>query len=195
MALVANANGFGLLQPGMAGPQVTRLDESMKLFDLRRARELGGVVDYVIGANPGGSVFLIGYSDDPTDKFYMDYYKMGDGPFYFFMRPYHLCHFETPFAIREAVDHKAILTQKRRVLEVGCRAKSDLSPGVKLEGIGGRHVYGVLEEAGGLPVVLAGGTVLKRPKRKDESITWEDISYPKDDSRIVVWEEQHKLDS
>ena len=137
---------------------------------------------------------MIGYSDDPIDRFYMDYYKMGEGPFYLFVRPYHLCHFETPFAIRQANDHKPILIQKRRVLEVGCRAKSDLSPGLKLEGIGGRHLYGFLEKAGSLPIALAEDTVLQRRKRRDEQVTWEDVSFPKDDSRMAVWEEQHKLD-
>ena len=65
---------------------------------------------------------------------------------------------------------KPILVQKRRVLEVGCRAKADLKRGTRLEGIGGHHLYGLLEAPGNLPIGLAEGTVLRRDKKKDEII-------------------------
>lgn len=191
MALIANSQELSLLKTGMIGPSVKNLEESLKVFDLERARKLGGVVDYVLGAQPGGSVFVIGYSDDPEEQFYMNYYKMGKGPYYLFMRPYHLCHFETPFSIRSIMeDRKPVLVQKRRVLEVGCRAKIDLQKGTKLDGIGGHHLYGILEESGCLPIGLAEGVVLLNSKRKDDKISWNDVKFPKDDPRLVYWEEQ-----
>src|SRR5208337_1013240 len=116
MALVANARGLEILQTGMTGPRTRHVQDTMETFDLNRSRELGGVVDYVLGAEPGGSVFVIGYSEDPEDRFYMNYYKMGNGPYYLFTRPYHLCHFETPFAIESVMKyHEPILVQRHRV--------------------------------------------------------------------------------
>mgnify|MGYP002153772984 CR=1 FL=1 len=196
MALVANAVGLDLLETGMIGPRVDSVKAALEVFDLARARKLGGVVDYVLGAEPGGSVFVIGYSDDQEDRFYMNYYKMGAGPYYLFVRPYHLCHFETPLAIRGIMEHgRPILVQKRRILEVGCRAKIDLRLGTKLEGIGGRHVYGVLEKPGGLPIGMVEGTILVKSKRRDEAIGWDDVEFPRDDPRLPLWEEQIRLEA
>ncbi len=196
MALVANATGLGLLQTGMVGPRVEYVDEALKVFDLKRCRELGGVVDYVLGAKPGASVFVIGYSDQSEDHFYMDYYKMGSGPYYLFVRPYHLCHYETPYAIRSIMKYKEpILVQKDRFLEVGSRAKKDLKKDTILDGIGGYCLYGVLEKPGNLPIGLSEGTVLKREKKKDEPIGWDDVEFPNNDARLSLWQEQVKNES
>ena len=58
-----------------------------------------GAVDYILGAEPGGGVFVVGRCEDSAQMEYLRYYKRGTGPFYLFYRPYHLCHFETPLAI------------------------------------------------------------------------------------------------
>ncbi|MCW3974817.1 MAG: hypothetical protein NWE86_01050 [Candidatus Bathyarchaeota archaeon] len=195
MALVANAFGLNLLHSGMTGPMVENVEDALKVFDLHRARKLGGVVDYVLGAKPGGSVFVITYAEDAEDQFYMNYYKMGEGPYYLFIRPYHLCHFETPLAIRRIMDYsEPILVQKKRFLEVGCRAKKDLQRGIKLEGFGGNHLYGVLEKLGNLPIGLAEDVILLTPKKKDEIISWNDVKFLKDDFRLELWEEQTRLE-
>lgn len=191
MALVANALHLDLLQTGMVGPKAEHVSEALTLFDFEQARELGGVVDYVLGAKPGGSVFTIGFSDNPEDRFYMNYYKMGDGPYYLFLRPYHICHFETPWAINKLVTYKEpILVQKERVLEVGARAKHDLEPGTVLDGIGGFHLYGVLEKPSSFPIGLSDGVVLKKKKKRDDPVGWEDVEVVTDDPRLTLWEEQ-----
>jgi predicted homoserine dehydrogenase-like protein len=191
MAIIANAKNLGLLQTGMVGPKAGTVQDSFKLFDFDQARELGGVVDYVLGARPGGSVFTIGYSDDPDDRFYMNYYKMGEGPYYLFLRPYHLCHFETPWAIQRIMYHKkSVLVQKKRVLEVGTRAKRDLEKGSVLDGIGGFNTYGILEKPDSLPIGLSENVVLTKRKKKDAPIGWDDVEFVTDDPRLKLWEEQ-----
>jgi predicted homoserine dehydrogenase-like protein len=191
MAIIANAKNLGLLQTGMMGPRANTIEEALKLFDLDKARKLGGVVDYVLGARPGGSVFTIAHSDDPEDMFYMNYYKMGEGPYYLFSRPYHLCHFETPWTIKRIMKYKKpILVQKKRVLEVGTRAKKDLEKGTILDGIGGFNTYGVLEKPSSLPIGLSEDVILRRSKKKDEFIGWDDVEFEKDDPRIDLWKQQ-----
>jgi len=195
MALVANGFGYDIFRTGMIGPTVENVEDALHVFDFSMARQLGGAVDYVLGARPGGSVFIIGYSDDAEIRFYMDYYKMGSGPYYLFMRPYHLCHFETPYAIRRIMEHrKPILVQRKRVLEVGCRAKTDLRAGTKLDGIGGYHLYGLLEKVGGLPIGLAEGAVLLKPKKRDETISWDDVELPHEAPLMSLWRQQASLE-
>ncbi len=195
MALVANSRGLDILQTGMTGPRTKRVLDALDAFDLTRSRKLGGVVDYVLGAEPGGSVFVIGYSEDSEDRFYMNYYKMGEGPYYLFTRPYHLCHFETPLAIESVMKyHEPVLVQKHRILEVGCRAKMDLLAGTKLEGIGGHHLYGILEHPNALPIGLAENTILLKPKKRDEAVSWDDVEFPPNDPRLDLWNHQARLD-
>src|SRR5579859_4558818 len=93
MALVANAYGLRTAVPGMLGPRARTVTEVLDLFDFASIRNDGSaVVDYVLGAEPGGGVFVVGASDDPYQRDMLEYYKMGGGPFYLFYRPYHLCH-------------------------------------------------------------------------------------------------------
>lgn len=191
MALVANALNLDLLKTGMVGPRADHVNDALKLFDLEKARKLGGVVDYLLGAKPGGSVFSVAYSDEPDDRFYMNYYKMGEGPYYVFLRPYHLCHFETPWAIRGIMErNEPVLVQNKRVLEVCAFAKKDLERGTILDGIGGFHIYGVLTKPGNLPIGLSEGVILTKRKKKDEPIEWDDVEFEKDDKKLKLWEEQ-----
>ena len=195
MAIIGNAENLGLLGNYMTGPRITNLFDTLSVFNLELARKKGGVVDYVLGANPGGSVFVIGYLEDPEDQFLMDYYKMGKGPYYLFIRPYHLCSFETPIAIRNIVEFKKpILTQKRRVLEVCAHAKTDLKKGTNLDGMGGYHLYGRLEKPGELPIGLADRATLIKDKKKDEPIKWEDVNIPEDDPLLAIWKDQVALE-
>lgn len=149
MALLCN--GFGLVPhvKGMEGPRATDVREVFDLFDMKRYDERG-VVDYVLGAEPGGGVFVVGHCDDPLQTDYLRYYKMGDGPFYLFYRPYHLCHVETTTAIaRAALYGEAILRPRMgRVADVYAFAKRDLRAGEEVRhGIGGERFYGMIERS------------------------------------------------
>lgn len=193
MAIIANAENLALLGETMVGPRVDNVMDALTAFDLNKARDLGGVVDYVLGANPGGSVFVVGYSNDPEDRFYMNYYKMGKGPYYLFLRPYHLCHFETPFTLYKLFKHKEpVLVQNKRVLEVSAYAKTNLRAGSKLDGIGGFNLYGLLEKPSGLPIGLSEKAVLTKAKKKNEPIEWGDVEFPEYDSALKLWEEQER---
>ena len=69
-----------------------------KLYDIDELREVGGIVDYVVGT-PLTKVFVVAEHLDPKQRFYLDLYHMGKGPLYSFFVPYHLPHFEVPNAI------------------------------------------------------------------------------------------------
>ena len=76
----------------------------------------------------------------------MTYHKMGDGPFYAFYTPYHLCNFEAPLTAARAVlfGDATIAPAGAPVCEVMTVAKRDLRAGEELDGIGGFTCYGVL---------------------------------------------------
>ena len=187
MAVVANATGFRTGTRGMFGPRCKHVTEAIELFP----KELmlnGGLVDYVLGAEPGPGVFVIGYNDDPVKQQYANYFKMGDGPFYVFYVPYHLPHLEVPITVARAVLFRdaAVAPLGGPVCDVVAAAKQNLKCGQVLDGIGGFDCYGMIENSditrkeAFLPMGLAEGCRLKRDVDKDEIITYEDVEIPRD---------------
>ncbi len=148
MALVANATGLHLSRRGMDGPRIEHVDEVLDTFDFDRYQS-PGVVDYVLGAKPDGGVFVVGHCEDPLQREFLHYYKRGEGPYYLFYRPYHLCHLETPRAIAKAACYgEAVLAPwAGKITDVYAHAKRDLVPGEEVaHAIGGDQFYGLIEE-------------------------------------------------
>lgn len=186
MALVANSCGLFVSVPGMQGPQATHVHDVFHLFDLNALRQIGRpVADYILGAEPNGGVFAIGYCDDAYQKSMLSYYKMGEGPFYLFYRPYHLCHIEAMASIAHAcLDGQSLLqpTYGFRT-NVYAYAKRSLRKGEKLDGLGGHDCYGLIENCDqdgnnpGLPICLAENVMLECDVPVDNKILMKDISY------------------
>jgi predicted homoserine dehydrogenase-like protein len=186
MAVVANATGHRVGRRGMYGPRCDHVKDALTLFPMDELLD-GGLVDYILGAEPSPGVFVLGYNDDPIPRRYMTYHKMGDGPLYAFYTPYHLCNFEVPItAARAALFHDAAIAPAGGpVCEVMTFAKRELRAGDLLDGIGGFTCYGVLEnrpvfQSGGyLPMGLAEGCRTRRDIRKDEPVTYSDVEVPR----------------
>lgn len=183
MALVANSLGLLTLIPGMHGPKLNHVTEVLDSFDFATLwKNKQPFVDYIIGAEPGGGVFAVGYCDDPYQKEKLAYYKMGQGPFYLLYRPYHLCHIETLMTVAEAVLNKTAVLQPTLGFQtnVYAHAKRNLRQGETLDGIGGYTCYGLIENASknqGLPICLAENIILNRSILKDEKIKMVDVDY------------------
>jgi len=187
MSVLANALGLRTDVPGMHGPRAADLSGLDKLFDLAALHAGGPVVDYVLGAQPGGGVFAIGHHDQPFQRFMMNYYKMGEGPYYTFYRPYHLCHVEAMASILQpVVEGAGLLTQPSGfATQVFGYAKVPLGAGTTLDGLGGHCVYGLIENMptqghAGLPVCLAEDVVMRRDLPQDAPILMADVVVPED---------------
>ncbi|HHH43556.1 MAG TPA: NAD(P)-dependent oxidoreductase [Gammaproteobacteria bacterium] len=198
MAVVANATGFRVAKRGMLGPACEQVTDAVNVFPRERMLE-GGLVDYVLGAQPGGGVFVIGYSEDNIQQGYLNYYKMGEGPFYVFYVPYHLCHFEAPMSIARAVLYGDATTAPlgAPVVEVLTAAKKDLKKGEVLDGIGRFSSYGLAENAeicsreNLLPLGLSEGCRLKRDVARDEVLSYDDVELPEGRISDRLREEQN----
>jgi predicted homoserine dehydrogenase-like protein len=185
MAVVANATGFRTARRGMYGPRCKHVTEALNLFPLDEMLN-GGLVDYILGAEPGPGVFVLGYNDEPIKQQYMQYFKMGDGPLYVFYTPYHLPHLEVPITAARAALFRdaAVAPLGAPVCDVITMAKRDLNAGEVIDGIGGFHAYGTLENSdlvkaqNLLPMGLAGGCRLKRDVPRDRALTLEDVEVP-----------------
>ena len=186
-AVVANATGMTVERRGMRGADHTgHVDELVHSYDVDRLRELGGVVDYVVGARPGPGVFVLAATDSAPSRHYLELYKLGTGPLYSFYTPYHLCHFEVPTSLARAVlfGDAAITAAGPPRVEVVATAKRDLSAGQVLDGLGGYDTYGEAETAVAvsderlLPIGVAEGCTLRRAVRKDDVLRYDDVELP-----------------
>jgi predicted homoserine dehydrogenase-like protein len=185
MAIVANATGLRVARRGMHGPAAASVHDALTLFDADELIEQP-IVDYLVGAEPAPGVFVLGHHDHPTQRAYLDLYKLGSGPLYVFYRPYHLCHFEVPSTLARAAlfgDPTITPLDVPRV-EVVTAAKRDLAADEVLDGIGFYMTYGLAENAEVvarerlLPMGIAEGCRLTRDIAKDQVVSYDDVELP-----------------
>lgn len=190
-SVVANATGFRVGKRGMYGPKRAHVMDALDAFPVDEMLE-HGLVDYLLGAQPGPGVFVIGYSENPTRQRYMRYFKMGDGPLYVFYTPFHLAHLEAPITAARGIllQDASITPRGGPQCDVLAVAKRKLEPGDVLDGVGGFTSYGEIDNAGtiadeGLLLMgLAAGSRVVRPVPQDRPITMDDVDL--DESRLTV---------
>ena len=183
--ILANATGFRVARRGMLGPRCAHVREASTVFSAQLFRE-GGLVDYVLGAEPHTGAFVLAYDDDAVTRAYMSYFKMGDGPLYCFYTPFHLPHLQIAATVgRAALFHDATVTPAGPpTCDVITMAKRDLRAGEVLDGIGGYCCYGTIENIavslGGrhLPMGLSGGCRLRRDVPRDHALTYDEVELP-----------------
>jgi predicted homoserine dehydrogenase-like protein len=197
--IVANATGFTVSRRGMArmehrGP----VEELTTAYNLDELRQLGGVVDFVVGALPAPGVFCLAELADPRHAPLLAAKQLGDGPLYCFYEPYHLCHLDAPMSVARAVLFGDAVGQPLGgpVVEVVAIAKRDLAAGEVLDSFGRYMTYGqaeqasVVREQGLLPEGLVEGCRLLRPIAKDQPIHWSDVEAPSQQLAHRLYAEQ-----
>lgn len=212
MAAIANAAGLKPdvmdLDPtgvGMHGPQCTR-DNLHTVFS---SKKLGGclenydsdVIDYCYGVSPGVFCVVRGNYETAQNTFASMSKGLDGDSVYPLYRPYHLTSIETPLAAAKAVYLKESSIQPLDKLscEVVCLSKKDLQPGEVIDGIGGFCVRGYMREATKahsenlLPLALGPGSVVKRPVKAGEFLTYDDVDLNPDAAIVLLRKLQDKM--
>lgn len=183
--IIGNATGFRPGIRGMHGHQCAHVKDLLKLFSDDDFRN-GGLVDFVLGAEPHTGAFVMGYNDHPVKQKYMSYFKMGDGPYYMFYTPYHLPHLQLPHSVARAVLFKdpTLTPRGAPVCDTVSIAKKDLRAGEMLDGMGGFASFGLIDSyelcqrEDFLPIPLSIGCKLVRDVQKDQPIRYSDVVLP-----------------
>ena len=194
MAAVANATGLIPDVPGMHGPAAAPSELAQKLIPESDGGVLSdiGRVDYSVGNGVAPGVFVVVEAEHPRILERMKDLKMGDGPYFSFIRPYHLTSLEVPLTCAKAVLHgKADMTPlDKPVAEVCAVAKKDLAVGDILDEIG-EYCYrawtmeaGEARKASAIPAGLLSNAAVTRPVRKGDLITYVNAA-PDTNSKIV----------
>jgi predicted homoserine dehydrogenase-like protein len=184
-AIIGNATGFVPGVRGMYGHQCAHVKDLLGKFKVGDFAH-GGLVDFVLGAEPHTGAFVMGYNDHPIKKKYMSYFKFGEGPLYMFYTPYHLPHMQLPHSVARAVLFKdpTLAPIGAPVCDTLAVAKRDLKAGEKLDGMGGFTCYGLIDSYDNcrrgdyLPMALSVDCRLKRNIAKDQPLSYRDVELP-----------------
>lgn len=201
MVAVANATGLVPDVPGMHGPKATREELAQVLCEKSDGGILNksGVVDYSIGKGVAPGVFCIVKPRHPRVLERMTDLKVGPGPCYSLLRPYHLTSLETPLsAARAVVLGKADMQPlDRPVAECVAIAKRDLQPGQTLGKIGEYDYRGLAmtwseaRDAGALPLGLAEKAKVTKSIKAGEKLTYDNCT---PDDGFVITQIRRRLD-
>ena len=193
-AVVANATGMIPDKRGMHGIESTVATAAV---DIPAILSAPGRVDFTLGGDFGAGVGIVArHPNHDLHAQAMGFYKMGDGPDYFFFRPYHLVHLEIPMTIAELIlDNEPLVTvDAPHVAEVVAIAKKDLASGEELDCIGGFSAYGHIDTAdnaaGYLPVGLVEYATMTEDVAQDAPIPLTAVSL-EDNTIVNEWRAMH----
>ncbi|RZL96841.1 MAG: homoserine dehydrogenase, partial [Sphingomonas sp.] len=194
MTAIANCTGLVPDVAGMHGPEATIENLAQVLCTEADGGILSapGRVDYTIGKGVAPGVFCIAKPRHGRAIERMADLKVGPGPCFALVRPFHLTSLETPLSAIRAVMYKRpdMVALDRPVAECGAVAKRDLKPGEILGRIGESEYRGFAMEwrearsAKALPLGLAEKAVVSKPIRLGELLTHENCTA--DDSLLVT---------
>ena len=192
-ALVANGLGADIVQPGMLGLNDLPLYEAGLMLG-QEAKLLGSPIsDYVLNPQLPAGVFIV--AEHPTERpDVLRYLKLGDGPFYTLLRPYHLCHLEMPRTIRRVLEGRGPLLNNSATprVNVVAIAKHDLPAGHRIgTSIGGMDLRGqtmrFTQSEDAPPIGLLNGARLRHSVSAGQMIAASDVDVP-DSIAKKAWE-------
>jgi predicted homoserine dehydrogenase-like protein len=181
MAAISNATGLVPDRPGMHGPAASLDELASTLCPIEDGGVLSqsGVVDYSIGKGVAPGVFVITKAPHARIEERLIDLKVGKGPYFKFVRPYHLTSLEVPLSCARAVLYRApdMVPLPVPTSEVCALAKKDLMPGDKLDAIG-EYTYRAwimtvqdAAKSGAVACGLLEGGKVTRPIKKGELLT------------------------
>ena len=183
-ALIANGLGARVARRGLMGPRDQELDVSAS--DLATvAKRMGcAISDYVLNGKLPPGVFVV--AEHPFERpEVLRYLKLGDGPFYTLVKPYHLCHLEMMKTIRDVAKGGGPLLNNSSMptVNVAAVAKSDLADGTLIpQAVGGFTVRGeavsFAEEPSAVPIGILDQARIVRRVEKEQVLGWDDVEIP-----------------
>jgi predicted homoserine dehydrogenase-like protein len=155
------------------------------------------IVDYVLpkGYSAGG-VFVVGRHDEEQTQA-IEYFKLGGGPYYTLLRPFHLCSLEVGKTLRRVINGGGVLLNNSTAptLGVAAIAKVALKAGETIaRGIGGYQVRGEVlllsSNPEHVPIGMLNNAVLRRAVEPGQVITFDDVEIPQSRALEIVLQQR-----
>lgn len=180
-AFTANGLNGMVAQQGLFGVQEESIEASaLKLGELSRSFDKP-IADYIMASGTYAGVFIVA-EHQSVPKEALVYFKMGEGPFYTIVRPFHLCSLEIPKTILRAIETKRELLNNSSNPSAGVIAicKTTLRKDDTItKAIGGFDVRGEAtnweSHKDYVPIGLLSNARLKRNLEPGDIISWDDV--------------------
>lgn len=180
-ALIANGLQSAIAQESLIGLASSNYIDGANTLAEHAKNVEHSISDYILCPTAPPGVFVTAQHQD-NQKASLKYYKMGEGPFYTFLKNYHLCHFEILKTIKRVLNGGGILLDNSSAptVSVATVAKRDLKAGEKiLKGIGSFDVRGVAvninDYKNHIPIGLVNDVKLTKDIKKGEKIFFDDV--------------------
>lgn len=184
-ALVANGLQGAILCRNLSGIPCKDLEDGARRLG-EMADGLGvPISDYVLSANAPAGVFIVAKHQSEQQP-YLEYLKLGQGPYYIIVRPYHLCHLEIPRTILHVLEggtRYAFNNGQNPTAQVAAVAKRNIENGEEVErGLGSFVARGeavkIKNVPEGMPIGLLQRAQFKRAVPEGQIITFADVELP-----------------
>ena len=192
-ALVANGLGATIVCRNLSGIPCKDLEDgAQRLGEI--ADGIGQPIsDYVLSSNAPAGVFIVAKHASEQVP-YLEYLKLGKGPYYVIVRPYHLCHLEIPrtiLAVLRGDDRVRFNNGTQPTVQVVAVAKRALAKGEIIKrGLGGFDVRGeavkIKNCPEGVPIGLLQEAEIIRPVAEGQIVTFADVELPKSKA-LAFW--------
>jgi len=194
--LVANGLGATILCRNLSGIPCKALEDgAYRLGEM--ADGFGKAVsDYVLSPTAPAGVFIVA-KHVAEQKPYLEYLKMGDGPYYVIVRPYHLCHLEIPRTIlhvlKDTNPRYRFNNGQNPIAQTIAVAKRAIQKGeVVKRGLGSFDVRGeaakIINQPEGVPIGLIQEATFVRPVAEGQIVTFADVELPKSRA-LELWKQ------
>ncbi len=181
-ALVADALGGGIARQGLLGPTACNLVEGAEIIAQESYLRGTPLSDYVLLPGGSGDVFVLATHSAPPEE--LSYYKLGCGPHYLIVRPFHLGHFEIPISLANMVSGRAPLLRASNPSRhsVAAIAKHDLPAGLHItRAVGSFVMRGEALEKTAVPdhapIGLIENACLRQPLRAGQMVMMDDLEF------------------
>ncbi len=184
--LVANAFQTKLMPNGIYGVASEDLNEGANVLASEAERLGYPISDYVLsGKAPAGVFITAKHRDMEGQRDALHYMKLGEGPYYTLIMPFHLCHLEVVKTIRRVLEKKEVLLNNTSTpsYSMGAVAKKELAVGTRIKrGIGSFEVRGralkIDDMPNHIPIGLMEQATIIRPIEAGEILTFADVDIP-----------------
>lgn len=194
-ALVANGLGATIAKKGLSCvPCKNYKDGADRLGEI--ADKLAEPIsDYVLSPGAPAGVFIVAKHDNEQTP-YLKYLKLGEGPNYTIIKPYHLCHLEITKTIKNVLSGNTeydFNNGSNPTIQVAAIAKRTIESGKFIErGLGSFEVRGeavkILEAPNAAPLTLIHKAEFIKTVEEGQVITFDDVSLPKTRA-LAMWQE------
>lgn len=190
--LVANGLNASIIKSGLLGPSAEDVHSGGTILaDYAKAR--GQIVsDYILSPNSPKGVFIVAEHDERQEK-YLQYYGLGEGPYYLIVQNYHLCHLEIVKTIRRVIQEQRVLlnNSERPLLSVAAIAKADIPKGTRIQrAIGSFEFRGqaiwIKDYPNHIPIGLLANTVTTARIERGQVVMFHDVEIS-DSLALKAW--------